>query len=146
MQEVIMSLTPMEVITQRSGVRKARGNVLIGGLGMGWLTRRVCEKKNVKRVTVCEINPAIADFFGRSLVKEFRHLDIEVVDVYDHLDTELYVYDTILMDIWPSTGGAGYDKKFRDLVVAHPRVWGWMYHPDYYDRMRMEREYQTQTV
>ncbi len=34
-----MSLTPMEMMTQRSGVQAARGTVVIGGLGLGWLLR-----------------------------------------------------------------------------------------------------------
>jgi hypothetical protein len=50
--KVWMSLTPMEVFSQRQGIGVAKGNVLIGGLGMGWFARRVLEKKAVKHVTV----------------------------------------------------------------------------------------------
>ena len=39
-----MSLTPSEMATQRPGVQKAQGTVVIGGLGLGWLLRKVCEK------------------------------------------------------------------------------------------------------
>lgn len=39
-----MSLTPSEMITQRPGVQKAKGTVVIGGLGLGWLLRKTCEK------------------------------------------------------------------------------------------------------
>lgn len=35
-----MSLTPMEMWSQRSGVQAATGRVILGGLGMGWLMRR----------------------------------------------------------------------------------------------------------
>jgi hypothetical protein len=139
---VVMSMTPMEVISQRPGLRKARGNVLIGGLGMGWLTRRVCEKKGVSHVTVCEIDPGIAQFFGYQLKREFKHLDIEVVDVYHHLDSKFHVYDTILMDIWSSGGGAELDSRFKFVMVSHPRVWGWRYFPEAHERYWMRREFQ----
>jgi hypothetical protein len=141
-RHVVMSMTPMEVISQRPGVRKARGNVLIGGLGMGWLVRRVCEKRSVKHVTVCEIHQGIAQFFGYPLKREFKHLDIEVIDVYDHLDSKLYVYDTILMDIWTGGGDAELDRRFEALMAAHPRVWGWRWFPEAYKRRWMRKEYQ----
>ncbi len=50
--DVWMSLTPMELWTQRSGIQAATGEVVIGGLGMGWLLRQVAKKKSVtSRVT-----------------------------------------------------------------------------------------------
>lgn len=33
---VWMSLTPNEMLSQRSGIQRASGKVLIGGLGLGW--------------------------------------------------------------------------------------------------------------
>src|SRR5262249_16334152 len=41
---VWMSLTPNEMLTQRSGIQRASGKVLIGGLGLGWFLGKVCAK------------------------------------------------------------------------------------------------------
>jgi spermidine synthase len=59
-----MSLTPTEVMTQRGGVRAARGAVLIGGLGLGWLLRKVCETPEVEKVIVVEISREVLEWYG----------------------------------------------------------------------------------
>jgi len=128
---VWMSLTPMEVITQRAGVRKAKGRVLMGGLGMGWLARKVCEKKTVKSLVVHEKDKDVANFFGEQLVRDFgRKINIFVKDVYAGMNGNTRKFDTVLMDIWSDFHGAEYDHKFTELVKTHPRVWGWGYHPE----------------
>ena len=39
-----MSLTPQEMITQRPGIERACGTVMVGGLGLGWFLRKVHDK------------------------------------------------------------------------------------------------------
>ena len=51
---VWMSLTPNEMISQRDGIEAAKGTVVIGGLGLGWFLRKVCEKESVDRVIVVD--------------------------------------------------------------------------------------------
>jgi len=132
--DVVMSLAPMEVITQRRGVRTAKGRVLIGGLGMGWLTRKVCEKKSVKQVTVWEKDPDVIEFFGKAIRKDFPDkLSICHGNVYEFIEDSggqlVQSCETVLMDIWNDFGDAKYDRKFRDLAQRHPRVWAWGFHP-----------------
>jgi len=124
-----MSLTPNEVISQRRGLRMARGEVLIGGLGLGWLARRVAERGAVKHVTVVEKDPDVASFFGESIQRHFGgKVEVVVDDVYDHLAArESAAYDTILMDIWSGASDADFDRAFVKLKREHPRVWGWGY-------------------
>jgi len=64
---VWMSLTPMEMMTQRSAVQLASQTVVIGGLGLGWLLRKVCEKPEVERVIVVEKSKELLDWFGYRL-------------------------------------------------------------------------------
>jgi spermidine synthase len=124
---VWMSLTPNEIFTQRAGLRKAKGRVLIAGLGMGWLTREVLAKKSVKRVTQVELVPEVISFFGDPLLEASDKLEIVQGDVWDLLSTDIDVnqYDTILFDIWAGYGEAYWDSEFRKLKRSHPRVWGW---------------------
>jgi spermidine synthase len=56
-----MSMTPAEMLTQRSGVQAAEGTVVLGGLGLGWLLRKVCEKQSVERVIVVEQSQELLD-------------------------------------------------------------------------------------
>src|ERR1019366_7572070 len=59
-----MSLTPMEMMTQRTAVKMASHTVVIGGLGLGWILRKVCEKPGVERVIVVEKSQELLDWYG----------------------------------------------------------------------------------
>lgn len=121
--EVWMSLTPMEVFSQRAGLRKARGSVLIGGLGMGWFARRVLERKQVTKVLVAETNRAILQYFGKPLKEEFGdRLVLRCGDVYDQ---DAGKYDSCLLDIWPNICDAKDDEQLMMLMSWHPNVWAW---------------------
>lgn len=52
----VMSDTDMELRTNLGAVMDARGDVLIGGLGLGMITLPIVFKPEVKSVTVVEIN------------------------------------------------------------------------------------------
>lgn len=125
--ETWMSLTPMEVLTQRRGVQRATGTVLIGGLGLGWLVRRVCAKPSVKRVIVVEREQSLLDWIGPRLRGLFPEVAAKVTDwiagdVYDHLgkhgDETRH-----LLDIWKSYGGC--DGKFDRAKKTVRHLWGW---------------------
>lgn len=125
-----MSLTPMEIMSQRYGVKRSRGDVLVGGLGMGWLTRRVLQRKAVKHVTIIEKDQRIIDIFGQKIVNDFgNRVDIICDDVWNVIDVNCEspanVYDTVLIDIWEDANGREYDRNFVKLRNKHGRVWGW---------------------
>ncbi len=123
-----MSLTPMEIYTQRSGLRRAKGNVLILGLGMGWLVRRVLERKQVKQVTVVERDEHILRFFGEPLRKSFGdRLSLVHGDAHELGDPEAnkdYDADIALWDIWDSYHDCGWDRKYREIRERTP-CWQW---------------------
>jgi len=126
-QQVWMSLTPMEAMSQKPGVDKAFGKVLIGGLGMGWLTLRVLEKPEVTSVTQVELDPDIMEFFSLPLLSRFpgrlKTIVGDIWEVLNRLNPESF--DTILIDIWPTYTGARRDPNFCQLKKEHPNVWGW---------------------
>ena len=59
---VWMSLTPMEIFTLRGGTRRAKGHVVVAGLGLGYQLMEVCRRPQVKRVTLVEIDRALMDW------------------------------------------------------------------------------------
>jgi hypothetical protein len=125
---VWMSLTPMEVLTQRAGVKRARGKVLMGGLGMGWMAQRVLEREQVEHVTVYDTNEDVLDFFGGLIKAKFkdkvtlRHGDVFSVRKPDK-------YDRILLDVWSSYHGAEYDQRLKAFKkkVDEKKLWTWGY-------------------
>ncbi len=123
---VWMSYTPMEILTQRSGVRAARGTVLVGGLGMGWFLRRVCSKRSVRRVIVVEKEVEIMDWIGpriRALWPELKKVtDWLTGDVYDEIGK--HGTDPVyLLDIWRTY--RAYDRRFELLRSRIRHLWGW---------------------
>ncbi|KKN81502.1 hypothetical protein LCGC14_0317610 [marine sediment metagenome] len=122
-----MSLSPNEIMTLRPGIRKAKGNVVIAGLGMGWMARKVCEKKSVKSVTIVEINPYIAAYFGEILKKDFPEVKIVISNAWDYLKGRSKKFDSHLFDIWK---GYGHEcEKFKEFQKKHPGAWAWGYYP-----------------
>ena len=121
-----MSLTPFEIHSQRAGVRKARGNVLVGGLGIGWFARQVLKRKEVSRVTVVEHEQALIDFFGPPLLREFGdRLSIIHGDAFDRTTAKPSRYDSVLFDIWAGFGASKGDSRWSAIAETHPNAWAW---------------------
>lgn len=106
-----MSLTPLEVFTQRPLIRRARGKVGIAGIGLGWFAQQVLDRKCVSHVTIVEKNAAILEYFGKRLLAKYdaRRLTLVHGDAYLH---DWHAYDVSLWDIWPCVGDAAWDKEF----------------------------------
>jgi spermidine synthase len=118
-----MSLTPLEVFTLRPGFKKAKGRCLVGGLGLGYFTKRILERKQVEKVTVVEKNPHVAEFFGAPLRDR---VEIIVDDVWEFLKSDrLNSFDSILLDTWSSAGDSFEDRKLMEVRQRHPHVWAW---------------------
>jgi len=128
---VWMGITPMEILTQRQGVRKAKGHCLIGGLGLGWFLWKVAEKKSVKKITLVEISQPLLDWYGNDLVArvtEATGTEIEVIcdDVLPHIGKH---GDDVrhLVDIWPDypTYDHYLPKAWREAIAHVDHFWGW---------------------
>lgn len=124
-----MSLTPAEMFTQRAGVRAARGKVLVGGLGLGWLLRKVCEKKTVTEVTVVEQSQCLLDWIGPVLrekypaLKKVKHwvCDDAVAYALKHNDDAT----THLFDIWQAYRECRLDQSYQAIKHRFKRAWAW---------------------
>ncbi|HEY9295745.1 MAG TPA: hypothetical protein VIQ31_05120 [Phormidium sp.] len=125
--DVWMSLTPNEVATQRSGLRIANGNVLIGGMGLGWLAKRVLERLTVNQVTVVDINQDILNYFGKPLKQQYGdRLTLVHSDFYQY--KHITSHNVVLVDIWETFGGAFQDRQFKEFKRRYSsklKIWGW---------------------
>ena len=120
-----MSLTPMEIYTLREALKYAEGSVLVAGLGMGWLTRRILELPDVTHVTQVEIEPKILQTFGLPLKEEFGdRLTLVQADIWEFLEGSID-FDSYIFDIWPALGDAEEDEDFQALKEERDNVWGW---------------------
>ena len=123
---VWMSITPAEMLTQRSGVQAAEGTVVLGGLGLGWLLRKVCEKPSVERVIVVEKSRELLDWYGTALCKRYGKVsDVICDDVYNQIGKH-GAKVKYLLDIWLRFGQSRRDSRFKTLKRRlKKRLWGW---------------------
>lgn len=124
--KVWMSGAPTEMFSQRAGVRRATGTVLVGGLGLGWFLRQVCRRKSVTRVIVVEQNEPLLTAFRPRLVARYPELakvsDWICGDALDHVGQH-GAQTRYLLDIWDSYND--HDPRFWALKKTTRYLWGW---------------------
>lgn len=125
-----MSYSFSEVMSQRSGIKAAKGRVFIGGLGLGWLAKRVAEKPEVRSVVVAETAKELGKFVGKALKHRFaERVNVVLEDAFAHVEGNMDAYDTVLMDVWPGYGEGNEDRRWRNLrsklKAAGIKTWEW---------------------
>lgn len=121
---VWMSYTPMECLSQRAGLKMAKGKVLIGGLGMGWLANRVAAKKQVTEVVVVDRDADIIRLAAPCCLSP--KTTVVRGDVWKEVDD----YDddwTFLFDVWPGYGSNKDKPEMLRFKQQRPRAkwWAW---------------------
>ena len=116
-----MSLTPMEVMSLRSGTRLAKGHVVIAGLGLGHQLIEVAKRKQVTKITLVECEQTIVDWI-LPRVRQYlpANVDLEVIVGDACTLIPKMTADVALIDIYPHYG----DNEFPTCPNI-PRVWVW---------------------
>lgn len=101
-----MSDTPMEKHSNRDFVVKARGDVLVAGLGIGFAILPVLRKPEVSSVLVVELHQDVIDLVEPHLrVAAGEHANkLQVVcgDIDEFAPARNQAWDVVYFDIWPS--------------------------------------------
>lgn len=141
-QTTVMSDTPMERGSHMEILRKAKGHVLINGLGLGMIAETVARKDDVESVTVIEIAPEVVHMIAPHL-----HPKCNVIraDAFEWQPPKGMRYGAVWHDIWDTICADNLaDMKFlhrkygrrcdwqgswqRDVCEYHrkqDRQWGW---------------------
>lgn len=102
--QLMMTDTPMEKRTNLEVVERARGRVLIAGLGLGMILRSILKKPEVAHVTVIEKYEDVVGLVLPSLTGYSTRLDVIVDDVFKwKRPRSLPRFETIYFDIWPDS-------------------------------------------
>ena len=106
-----MSITPMEVESHITHVNEATGNVLVGGLGMGYYITQIVAKEDVKKVTVIEYNKEIIALYLKLIEDNptyFSNNKVEIIhgDLFETIPTLTEKYDYAYLDIWEELGSS----------------------------------------
>ena len=139
-----MSITPMELMTQRPGLRFSKGHTIVAGLGLGWFLMQCRAKKSVKKVTLVEKSQELVDWlltseriFDAAKIPSHKLAPMEVVvgDAYEVIPK--MKADVAVIDIYEGYGGNDF---LEDLTYKHRggtllpeerrcegigRIWNW---------------------
>lgn len=104
--EVWMLDVPSEAETIDPCAKKAYGNVLSFGLGIGYYPFMAMLNPKVKSITVIEKSKSVIDLFNHYLKPQFpNNIPFNIIegDAYDYFNEEsLNQYDSVFVDIWKS--------------------------------------------
>jgi hypothetical protein len=121
-----MSLTPMEILSLRPGTQRAKGCVIVAGLGLGHQLIEVSKRKQVKELVLVEKDQELVDWLlpvikprlGRSLDK------VVVGDAYEVLPTMRA--DVALLDIFRTYGGNSWERdRLKKRCSGIGFMWAW---------------------
>ena len=99
-----MSLNPNEIETMKPFIKKGKGNVLVLGLGMGYVPYMMANKLEAKSITIVEKDPEIIALFNSLILPSFKNKEkIKIIED----DAINYVrknsrFDYIFADLWHS--------------------------------------------
>ena len=99
---VWMSLNPNEIETMKPYIKKGKGNVLVLGLGMGYVPYMMSLKDEVKSITIVEKDKEIIELFKKVLLPQFVNKNkIKIIedDAISYLNKNSK-YDYIFADLW----------------------------------------------
>jgi hypothetical protein len=101
---------------------------MVGGLGMGWMFRKIACKKSVKKIILVEISQELVDFYGDTMAEEIRRekgIEVEVIvdDVWNHVGKH---GDDVrhLLDIWKRHSDT-LSRREREIANGVKHFWGW---------------------
>lgn len=129
----MMSDTDMELRTNYAAVRRAKGDVLIGGLGLGMIVLPILQKPDVTSVTVVELLPEVIALVQPPIVTAANgtgsKLTVHQGDIFTwRPTTQGRQFDAIYFDIWEGlcTDNVDEMKRLHLAFRRYLRKGGWV--------------------
>ena len=147
--KVWMSDSPKELESMKYAIHRAKGTVVIGGLGMGWVAWKCALKDSVDRVIVIEKDRDLIEVFPTMINNNDIPFTIHEADIFDVTLNDLGVnqVDFMFIDIWPSFGmeSIPHETKtiWENIPAKEVNYWGQEIDISYYglDQHLRKRRY-----
>jgi len=97
--EVVMSNTPDEIYDSMYFVGRAKGSVLLNGLGLGVVLKQLLEKPEVDEITVIEKSEDVIKLVAPTYANETR-VNIIHADAFEYAPPKGKRYNAVWHDIW----------------------------------------------
>ncbi len=112
--EVVMSNTPAEIRDHREFIRRACGNVLINGLGLGVIVEILLAKPEVEHITIIETSEDVIKLTGKYYDDEPR-VTIIHDDAFKYVPPKGTRYNAVWHDIFDNIC----EKNIEDMKKLH---------------------------
>lgn len=114
--DLVMQDTPQELNTHLEFMLKARGRVLITGLGLGCVARGCAANPNVSEIVVIERDRHVLDLVGPSMLP-WSKIEIHQADAPAWIEADNSQWDCAWHDLWSDQ-----DRGDPHLQVTHSRM------------------------
>lgn len=117
-QKAMMSDVPMEKITNQDFINKANGNVFIGGLGIGLIVFPLLRDKDIKSVTIMELDEGLISILEPIFKKHDPDNKLTIIHGNVFESNDLIgdkKFDSIYFDIWISIMA----DNFKEMETLH---------------------------
>ena len=111
--ECVMEDTPKELNTHLNFVLRAKGNILITGLGLGCVVRGLLFKKDVTKITIIERDKSVLSLVAPYMPKDER-LNIVEADAIEWTKNNTENFDFAWHDVWDDK-----DNDEKPLPLIH---------------------------
>ncbi len=109
-----MTVEPYEINTFSSFAESAKGRILLGGCGLGYIAYMLSLKDEVSEITIVEKDKDVIELFKSSILPQFKNKDkIKVIegDIIEYLKiADLTKYDEINLDVW---------RDYMDMIYIY---------------------------
>ena len=109
-ESIWMSDTPKEYYMTWELVARARGNVLVGGLGLGLLVHLLRNRRDIGNITVVEKSPEVVQMVSKYMPKDVTVIQDDFVYQVQKLSEQGAKFDTVIADMWKT----GAEEEFID--------------------------------
>lgn len=121
---VIMSNTPMEILTAREAIRDAAGKVFVSGLGLGMVVEAMLRKPEVLSVVVAELDADVMALVGptvsRVAAEQGKALTVMRCDVETFAPVAGEHFDYAWHDIWDQIDDDNLPQMTRIMSKFRP--------------------------
>lgn len=115
---IVMSSIPREYRQMEAAVTSLRGNVLIGGLGLGLVATLASKRRTVKRITIVEKEADVINLVGPSIKRVPKVEGVFLGDLFYYLKKTNRQFDSAFFDIWTGTS----ENDWVECVVPLRRL------------------------
>lgn len=119
---LMMSDTHMEIDTNWEFIKRAHGDVLIAGLGLGIIVLSVQDKPEVGHITVVEKYPEVAELILDRVPINMDKFSLIIADIFDISFPKERKFDVIYFDIWDDVCA----DNNKEMVKLHRKFWRYL--------------------